>query len=118
MRNVLAVLALTILAVTVTGGQALGVDMYREYFLSSDVEPHVYVTGNVFFLSPWGSTTPSSSYIEVCTEVGQKYSGKLVRISDHEIVLSQGYLIKKSGQRIEKQVVISKKDIIIAWIYW
>ena len=118
MRKCFAILALAILAGLVANGDALGVDKYREYFLAKDVEPHVYVARDVFFLNPWGGTTPSSSYVEVCTESGAKYAGRLVRITDHEIALSRGYAIKKTGQRVEKQVVIPKRDVIIAKIYW
>ncbi len=118
MRKILAVLALTILTALTFSGDALGLGMYREYFLAADVEPHVYVAREMYFLSPWGGTTPSTSYIEVCTEAGMKYQGRLVRISDHEIALSLGYTVKKTGERVEKQVVIPKKDIVVAWIYW
>ncbi|KPJ59855.1 MAG: hypothetical protein AMJ46_09505 [Latescibacteria bacterium DG_63] len=120
MKNVLAILTLVILAAFVINGVASGAvtGIHREYFLSSDVEPHVYVSRDMFFLSSWGGTTPSSSYIEVCTEAGAKYQGRLVRISDHEIALSLGYGVKKTGQRVEKQVVIPKKEVVIAWIYW
>ncbi|UCF78260.1 MAG: hypothetical protein JSW03_09160 [Candidatus Eiseniibacteriota bacterium] len=118
MRKLLAVLSLSIVAALSLSTVALAVDKYRDYFLASDVEPHVYVAREVFFLRPWGGTTPSTSYVVVCTEAGMKYEGRLVRISDYEIALSSAYAIKKTGQRVEKQVIIPKKNVVIAWIYW
>jgi hypothetical protein len=119
MRNFLAVLALTILAIPVLSTSASAVDVMRyEYFLAADLDPQVYVGREVFFLAPWGGTTPSASYIEVCTAEGMKYQGRLIRISDREMALSLGYGVKKTGQRVEKQVVIHKKDVVVAWIYW
>jgi hypothetical protein len=118
MRNVLIAVTLTILAVLLIDGTALCAEIYRQYFLASDVAPDVYVRNDVFFLRPWGTNTASSSYIDVSTIFGAKYCGRLVKISDYEIALSQGYVKKNSGQRVEKQVVIPKRDVMIAKIYW
>jgi len=118
MRNLLIAVTLAILAISLIYGPALGLDTYRPYFLASDVVPDVYVRNDVFFLSPWGSNTASSSYVEVCTIFGTKYTGRLVKISDYEMTLSQGYVVKKTGQRVEKQVVIPKSHVMIARIYW
>jgi hypothetical protein len=118
MRNVLIAVTLTILAISLIYGPVLGLETYRPYFLASDVEPDVYVTNDVFFLSPWGSNAASSSYIDVCTMGGAKYCGRLVKISNYDIALSPGYVVKKTGQRVEKQVVIAKSDVMIARIYW
>jgi hypothetical protein len=41
-----------------------------------------------------------------------------VKISDYEIGLSRGYGTKRSGQRMEDQVVIPKKNVVMAKIYW
>jgi hypothetical protein len=118
MRNILIAVALTFVAISLIDGTAVGVEVYRPYFLASDVEPDVYVRSEVFFLRPWGSNTPSSSYIDVCTVFGAKYCGRLVKISDYEIALSRGYVVKRTGQRVEKQVVVPKSDVMIARIYW
>jgi len=118
MRSVLVAVALTILTICAIDGAALGVEIYRPYFLASDIEPHVYVANDVFFLRPWGSNAASSSYIDVCTMSGAKYCGRLVKISDYEIALSLGYSIKRTGQRVEKQVVVPKSGVMIAKIYW
>ena len=118
MRNVFMAVALTVLATLLIDGSALGVETYRQYFLRSDVEPSVYVANEVFFLKPWGSNAPSTSYVALCTFFGEKYSGRLVKISDYEIALSLGYVVKRTGQRVEKQLVIPKRDVMIAKIYW
>ena len=97
---------------------ALAAGVYRPYFLAADVEPEVYVWKEVFFLKPWGSNAASTSYIEVCTWSGAKYCGRLVKISDYEIALSRGYGTKRTGQKVEDQVVVPKKNVVMAKIYW
>jgi len=97
---------------------ALAADASQPYFLASDVEPHVYVAKEVFFLRPWGTNAASSSYIDVCTMNGKKYYGRLIKISDYDISISLGREVRRSGLRVEKQVVIPKKNVIIARIYW
>ncbi len=96
----------------------VAVGVYRPYYLASDVEPEIYVWNDVFFLKPWGSNAASTSYIEVCTWSGAKYCGRLVKISDYEIALSQGYGTKRTGQKVENQVVVPKKNVVMAKIYW
>jgi hypothetical protein len=118
MRNALIAVTLTILAISLICGPVLGFETYRPYFLASDVVPDVYVTNDVFFLRPWGSNAASSSYIDICTKDGATYCGRLVKISDYDMALSQGYVVKKTGQRVERQVVIAKSDVMIARIYW
>jgi len=97
---------------------ALAAGMYRQYFLAGDVEPHVYVWSEVFLLKAWGSNSPSMAYVEVCTWNGAKYCGRLVKISDYEIALSRGYETRRSGQKVEDQIVVPKKNVMLAKIYW
>lgn len=92
--------------------------VYREYYLATDIEPQVFVWSQVFFLKPWGGNSPSMSYIEVCTEGGAKYSGRLVKISEYEIAISRGYTTARTGHGSENQVVIPKKNVVMAKIYW
>jgi hypothetical protein len=96
----------------------LAAGVYRPYFLAGDVEPDVYVWKEVFLLKPWGSNAPSTAYVDLCTWNGTKYFGRLVKISDYEIALSRGYETRRSGQKVEDQVVVPKKNVVMAKIYW
>ena len=97
---------------------ALAAGVYRQYFLATDMEPQVYVWNEVFFLRPWGSNAPSMTYIEICTESGARYCGRLVKISEYEIAVSKGYGTRRTGQKVEDQVVVPKKNVVMAKIYW
>jgi len=118
MRRILSILLFTAVSISLVHGAALGLAMYRPYFLARDVEPDIYVTADVFFLKPWGTNAASSSYIEISTLSGAKYTGRLVKISGYEIALSRGYSVKRTGQREESQIVVPKSDVLIAKIYW
>ncbi|MBN1504306.1 MAG: hypothetical protein JW952_04510 [Candidatus Eisenbacteria bacterium] len=115
-RVLMIALTMSVLACVALPTLAAGV--YRPYFLACDVEPSVYIWKEVFFLKPWGSNSPSTSYVEVSTWKGTKYCGRLVKISEYEIALSEGYGTRRSGQKAQDQVVVPKKDIIMAKIYW
>jgi hypothetical protein len=97
---------------------ALAAGIYRMHFLAADVEPDVYVSSEVFFLKPWGSNAPSLAYVELSTWSGAKYCGRLVKISEYEIALSKGYETRRNGQKVEDQIVVPKKNVILAKIYW
>jgi len=100
------------------GAPVANAQVYREYFLAGDVEPQVFIGREVYFLKSWGSNTASTSYVEILTETGGKYEGRLVKISDYEIALSKGYSLKRGGERVERQIVIAKRDVMLARIYW
>jgi len=118
MRNGLTAAFLTIVAISAMCGTALALESFQPYFLASDVEPDVYVGKEVFFLRPWGTNAASLSYVDICTIFGKKYSGRLIKISDLDMTISLGREVRRSGTRIERQVVIPKKQMIIARIYW
>jgi len=118
MKTRVLMISLMVSMVACVAVPALAAGVYRQHFLAADVEPDVYVWNEVFFLRPWGSNAPSTSYIEVSTWNGAKYCGKLVKISDYEIALSRGYETRRSGQKVEDQIVVPKKNVIMAKIYW
>ncbi len=118
MKKFFGVCGLVSLATILVAAPVLGASIFRPYFLARDIEPQVYIAGDVYFLEPWGSNTPSTSYVDICTFRGAKHVGRLVKISDYEMALSTGYSVKKSGERVENQVVVAKKDIMMVRIYW
>jgi len=118
MRTRVLMIGLLISVLVCVAVPVLAAGVYRQHYLAGNVEPEVYIWKEVFFLKPWGSNAPSMSYIEVSTWSGAKYCGRLVKISEYEIALSKGYGTKRSGQKVEDQVVVPKKDVIMAKIYW
>ncbi|MFH0778038.1 MAG: hypothetical protein V2A71_05330 [Candidatus Eisenbacteria bacterium] len=118
MKNAFVASALFLLFASTALCTAAAAEIYRPYFLASDVEPCVFVGQEVFFLRAWGGNAPSTSFVQLYTVDGARYCGRLVKISDYEIAVSLGYVIKKTGQRVEKQSVVPKKNIVIARIFW
>jgi predicted DNA-binding antitoxin AbrB/MazE fold protein len=88
---------------------------------TSDLQPRmVYVGGQLEPIRTADLSNGEKIYAEVRTTEGVKETGKLIRISENDLILSEGYYystVNDSLKRFESQKVIPKEDILILKVW-
>ncbi len=88
---------------------------------TSDLQPKmVYVGSQLEPIRTSDLSRGEQVYAEVRTKQGVKETGKLMWISENELILSEGYYystVNDSLKRFESQKVIPKEDILILKVW-
>ena len=112
-----AVLLLSLIFLVVLGCNK----QLTKYESSSAPAKAIYVGSQIEKLKTDGRVPKNDQIIvELLTFHGVRYQGRLFQITDHEVLISEGYTTKTAGQRTfkEEQLVEIKKDELLIVKMW
>ena len=114
------VASITYLALTIACSKTLQKYKYYEYSSKGAFPKMVYMENEVNPVTTNVIPEEREIYIEVTKRDGKKESGKLISISQEDLIFSTGYYystVNDSTVRIDNRIVIPKENILVLSIW-